>query len=248
MVGAAIKKSGIDRSSLFITTKLWNHQHAAADVEPALDQSLKDLGTDYVDLYLMHWPSAFKSGSEKFPKDKDGKTLTSTTSYVETWKAMEKLTKSGKARAIGVSNFSKKEMETLLKEATITPAAHQMECHPWLQQKEFCEWHKSKGIHVQHYSPFGNQNEIYDSGKNMGKLMVRPCSSSPNTSIQYSNLLMQHRMTPSSSKSARSTTRPAHKSLLPGALRAATPCFLNPRHLRESSRILTVTLSLMRKI
>jgi len=174
MVGAAIKKSGIPRSSLFITTKLWNHQHAPSDVEPALDQSLADLGTDYVDLYLMHWPSAFASGPEKFPKDKDGKARTSDTSYVETWKAMEKLTKSGKARAIGVSNFSRKEMETLLKEASIVPAAHQMECHPWLQQKEFCAWHKEKGIHVQHYSPFGNQNEIYDSGKNMGKLMDDP--------------------------------------------------------------------------
>ena len=111
-------------------------------------------------------------GDNKFPKDKDGKTETSSISYVDTWKAMEKLTSSGKARAIGVSNFSKKELETLLREGSVVPAAHQIECHPWLQQKDFCDWHKEKGIHVQHYSPFGNQNEIYSSGQNMGKLMV----------------------------------------------------------------------------
>ncbi|CAL3963884.1 unnamed protein product [Diplocarpon coronariae] len=175
MVGAAIKKSGIDRSKLFITTKLWNHKHAPSDVEGALDQSLKDLDMDYVDLYLMHWPSAFKPGGRSFPKDAAGKTETAPEiSFVDTWKAMEKLPATGKARAVGVSNFSKSELETLIRESKTVPAAHQMECHPWLQQKDFVNWHKSRGIHVQHYSPFGNQNEIYDSGKNMGKLMDDP--------------------------------------------------------------------------
>jgi diketogulonate reductase-like aldo/keto reductase len=87
---------------------------------------------------------------------------------------MEKLLTTGKAKAIGVSNFSKAELETLLKEGSIVPAAHQLECHPWLQQKEFTQWCQIKGIHIQQYSPFGNQNEIYDSRKNMGKLMVCP--------------------------------------------------------------------------
>ena len=173
MVGAAIKKSGIDRSKLFITTKLWNNSHAPSDVEPALDASLKDLGTPYVDLYLMHWPSPFKSGPSPFPKDSSGKVEVGTTSYVETWKAMEKLLATGKTKAIGISNFSKKEVETILREGSVVPAAHQIELHPWLQQKAFCEWLRGKGIHVQQYSPFGNQNEIYDSGKHMGKLMVR---------------------------------------------------------------------------
>jgi len=174
MVGAAIKKSGIPRSKLFITTKLWNNSHAPADVEPALDASLKDLEMDYVDLFLMHWPSAFKSGDAMFPKDSSGKTEVGDTSYVDTWKAMEKLVATGKTKAIGISNFSKAEVETLLKEGSIVPATHQLECHPWLQQTEFTEWLKSKGIHIQQYSPFGNQNEIYDSGKNLGKLMDDP--------------------------------------------------------------------------
>jgi len=172
MVGAAVKKSGIPRSDLFITTKLWNNSHAPEDVEPALDASL-NLGMDYVDMFLMHWPCAFKSGENMFPK-KDGKMETSDVSYIDTWKAMEKLVKTGKTKAIGISNFSKSEVENLLKEANIVPAAHQIENHPWLQQADFCKWLRSKDIHIQQYSPFGNQNEIYDSGRSMGKLMDEP--------------------------------------------------------------------------
>ena len=172
MVAAAIKKSGVPRSELFITTKLWNNSHSPKDVEPALDASLKDLEMDYVDLFLMHWPVAFKSGNTLSPKDKDGKREIENIPYLDTWKAMEKLVKTGKTKAVGISNFSKAEVETLLKEGSIVPAAHQIECHPWLQQNEFTKWQKSKGIHVQQYSPFGNQNESYESGQSMGKLMV----------------------------------------------------------------------------
>lgn len=87
---------------------------------------------------------------------------------------MEKVLKSGKTKAIGISNFSRAELERLLKEITVVPAVHQLELHPWLQQKDFVGFNKSKGIHITQYSPFGNQNEIYDSGKNMGKLIEDP--------------------------------------------------------------------------
>ena len=140
---------------------------------PALDASLKDLDTDYLDLYLMHWPSPFARGDALMPKE-GSKILTGDADYVDTWKAMEAALKTGKTKAIGISNFSKAEVERLLKETTVVPAAHQIELHPWLQQQAFVQWHKEKGIHVQQYSPFGNQNEIYDGGKNMGKLIDDP--------------------------------------------------------------------------
>ena len=117
--------------------------------------TLKDLETDYLDLYLMHWPAAFSPGRSMIPKGDDGKIQTDNENadYVDTWKAMEKTFKSGHCRAIGVSNFSKAEIERLMKECEVTPAAHQIELHPWLQQNDFTAWHKEKGIHVQQYSP-----------------------------------------------------------------------------------------------
>ncbi|CAD0082956.1 unnamed protein product [Aureobasidium vineae] len=214
-VGSAIKKSGVPRSEIFLVTKIWNNSHAPEDVEAALDTSLSNLGTDYVDLWyvykgtastsqqlpddvstsvsedqdpditlpnsfssnigwLMHWPSAFASGSSLFPKDSNGKVKAGSSDYVETYKAMEKLYKSGKARAIGVSNFSKAEMERLIKETSVVPAVHQLELHPYLQQHEFAEWHRSQGIHVTQYSPFGNSNEVYSKGQNLSKLIEDP--------------------------------------------------------------------------
>ncbi|KAL8706323.1 MAG: hypothetical protein Q9225_007968 [Loekoesia sp. 1 TL-2023] len=122
----------------------------------------------------MHWPNAFARGENMFPTDSNGKTITSDIDYVDTWKAMEKTFKKGKAKAIGISNFSRKETERLLKETEVVPAAHQIEVHPYLQQNEACAWFRSKGIHVQHYSPFGNQNEYYSKGQNMGKLIDDP--------------------------------------------------------------------------
>ncbi|KAJ9627999.1 hypothetical protein H2203_003219 [Taxawa tesnikishii (nom. ined.)] len=174
-VGNAIKQSGVPREQVFITTKLWNNSHHPDDVEAALDASLKDLGVDYIDLYLMHWPSPFARSSELMPKTDDGKGIKpGDTDYIDTYRAMEKCFKSGKAKAIGISNFSKAELERLLQNTSVVPAAHQIECHPWLQQRDFFEWQKSKGIHVTQYSPFGNQNEIYSGGQNMGKLIEDP--------------------------------------------------------------------------
>ena len=187
-MGKAIKASGVPRKEIYLVTKLWNNSHHPDDVEPALDASLKDLDTDYVDLYLMHWPVAFKRGDQLMPKGSNGKMLTEKIDYVDvrlrgssrfmdtktfqTYKAMEKLLKTGKTKAIGISNFSKGEIERLLKETTVVPAAHQLELHPYLQQHEFLKYNTSKGIFITQYSPFGNQNEIY--GSKLGKLVENP--------------------------------------------------------------------------
>jgi len=92
----------------------------------------------------------------------------------DTWQAMESLVDSGKVKNIGISNFNVDEIEQVLKIARIKPAVHQFECHPYLSQKAFLEYHKKQGIQVTAYSPFGNQNEVYDSGKKLGKLVEDP--------------------------------------------------------------------------
>lgn len=87
---------------------------------------------------------------------------------------MEKLVRNGKCKAIGVSNFSKSELENVLKAASVPPAVHQIEIHPYLAQHSFADFHQKHNIHITQYSPFGNQNEIYDSGEGIGKLIDDP--------------------------------------------------------------------------
>ncbi|KAF2095719.1 Aldo/keto reductase [Rhizodiscina lignyota] len=172
-VGRGIKRSGIPREQIFLTTKLWCNAHHPDDVEPALDASLRDLDTDYVDLYLMHYPCAFKRGDNFLPFDSNGRMITDTTPFIETWKAMEKLLETGKTRAIGVSNFSQIEIDKILNEGNVVPAAHQMELHPYLQQRDFVNWHKLKGIHLIQFSPCGNLNDFYREvswGKEIAKM------------------------------------------------------------------------------
>ena len=94
---------GVKREELFITSKLWNTKHAAADVRPALMKTLKDLQLEYLDLYLIHWPIAFKSGDNNFPKDEEGKMLYSDVHYKETWTEMEKAVDKGLLKSIGMS-------------------------------------------------------------------------------------------------------------------------------------------------
>lgn len=113
-MGQGIKESGVAREEVFVGTKLWCNNFHPDDVESALNDSLRDLDTPYVDLLMMHYPCTFARGEERFPRDADGKMISGETSFVDTWKAMEKLVKTGKTKAIGVSNFSKGEIQQLL--------------------------------------------------------------------------------------------------------------------------------------
>ncbi|KAF5302641.1 hypothetical protein FQR65_LT08482 [Abscondita terminalis] len=151
-----IAEGKVKREDLFITSKLWNTYHKPELVEGALKQSLNNLGLEYLDLYLIHWPVGFKEGAELFPIDAEGKTLFSDVDYVDTWKAMEKVFKSGLTKSIGLSNFNKHQIERILEVATVPPSMNQVECHPYLNQKRLLEFCMSKGIFLTAYSPLGS--------------------------------------------------------------------------------------------
>ncbi len=141
-VGKAVRKSGIPREDIFITTKLWNADHD--NPEKALDVSLKRLGTDYADLYLIHWPV-------------EGKRL-------HAWEVLEKLHGEGRCRAIGVSNFTIKHLEELPAHTETLPAVNQVEFNPYLFQKELMEYCFSKGIQLEAYCPLTRGEKLKDPG------------------------------------------------------------------------------------
>lgn len=118
-VGRGIKASGVPREEIFLGTKLWCNNYHPDDVERALDESLANLETPYVDIFMMHYPCTFQRGNERFPRDAQGKMIQGNTTYVDTWKAMEQLLKTGKVRNIGVSNFSKGELVKLMQECSV---------------------------------------------------------------------------------------------------------------------------------
>ncbi|KAJ3106893.1 hypothetical protein HDU97_005380 [Phlyctochytrium planicorne] len=162
-IGDALKEifaSGVSRSDLFITSKLWNTFHNPADVAKAIDITLNDLQLQSLDLYLMHWPISQKNrGDGNSERGPDNKPILLDTPIIETWKAMEALVDAGKVKAIGVSNFTVSKLKALLKEARIKPAVNQVELHPYLPQHELLGYCSQNGIHVTAYSPLGSGRE-----------------------------------------------------------------------------------------
>jgi 2,5-diketo-D-gluconate reductase A len=142
-VGEALKESGLDRGDVFVTTKLNNAAHAPENALEAFDRSLERLGTEYVDLFLIHWPLAMLSN------------------FVDTWKTLEDIYGSGRAKAIGVSNFQLPHLRRLQAETTILPAVNQIEVHPYLTQTELTQFGREHGIVIEAWSPIG-QGRVLD--------------------------------------------------------------------------------------
>eukprot|EP01084_Bolivina_argentea_P186874 322013_1 len=159
-VGAGISAAlaaGIKREDIFITSKLWNTKHAEGDVVPSLKKTLSDLGLEYVDLYLIHWPLTLRSGDENFPKNKDGSMDAGRiVPHLETWKGMEQCVKLGLTKHIGISNFNESQMENIVKNGSIKPVVAQNECHPYLGQVKLIKYCSDNDIVPQSYSPLGN--------------------------------------------------------------------------------------------
>ncbi|MEH7094398.1 aldo/keto reductase [Neobacillus vireti] len=141
-VGKAIKETSVSREELFITTKVWNSDQGYENTLRAFDESLERLGLDYVDLYLIHWPTP------QFDQ------------YVDTYKALEKLYHDGRVKAIGVCNFEVEHLERLLKECEVVPVLNQVECHPYLAQNELKEFCAKHNIYVEAWSPLDQGGEV----------------------------------------------------------------------------------------
>jgi 2,5-diketo-D-gluconate reductase A len=163
-VGGAINGSGIDRSEIYVTTKLWNSNQGRDRARRAFEESLSRLGLDYIDLYLIHWP------------------VPSRDLYVETWETMEELRADGRVRSIGVSNFTEEHLDRLAAQTGTTPVVNQVELHPGYQQHGLRDAHAQRGIVTEAWSPLGQGEYLEDEtlsdiasahGKSTAQVMLR---------------------------------------------------------------------------
>ncbi|MFB4163606.1 aldo/keto reductase [Alteribacillus sp. JSM 102045] len=163
-VGEAIKESNVPKEDIFITTKVWNDEQGFEETLDAFERSLKKLGVNVIDLYLIHWPVPGK--------------------YKETWGALEKLYEEGKVRAIGVSNFTEEHLENLIKEAKVKPMVNQVEFHPRLFQKGLLEYCQNHDIQLEAWRPLGKGDLLGEDvvtriaekhGKTPAQVLIRWC-------------------------------------------------------------------------
>ena len=186
-VGQAIKESGIPREEIFLTTKLWNENHSYDLVLSSFEESLKKLQTDYIDLFLIHWPNPVKFRDNW------------QSANAETWRAMEELYQAGKIKAIGVSNFLPHHFEELKKTATIFPMVNQIFLAPGELQKEVVSYCQEHNVLLEAYSPLGTgkifdvpeMQELFDKyGKTIAQIAIR-------WSLQHGFLPLPKSVTPS---------------------------------------------------
>lgn len=147
----------VTRTDMWITSKLWNTAHSKDDVIPALKQTLNDLQTEYLDLFLIHWPVSLKKGVF-FPQSAQDLVSLDEIPISETWEALEDAVAAGLVKHIGVSNFGKKNLESLISNSKIKPEMNQVESHPYLQQEGLFSFCRSNEIHFTAYAPLGSSD------------------------------------------------------------------------------------------
>lgn len=179
-VGEALRRSGLDRDDVFVTTKVWNTDHGYDETLRAFDKSTGLLGIDEVDLYLIHWPTPARD------------------IYLDSWRALIRLREEGRARSIGVSNFHEAHLRKIVDETGVIPAINQIELHPWLPQAHMRDIDARLGIKTEAWSPLGSGRLIDDPviaevaakhGKSPAQVMVR-------WSIQLGNIVLPKSVTP----------------------------------------------------
>jgi 2,5-diketo-D-gluconate reductase A len=181
-VGRAIAEAGVPRDELFVTTKVWNSNQGYDSTLQAFDASAGKLGLDVVDLELIHWPVAMYD------------------SYVDTWRALERLLADGRVRAIGVSNFQVAHLQRLFDETDVVPAVNQIELHPGLDQAELRAFHAEHGIVTEAWSPMGQGKGLLDDPEVVriaGEVGRTPAQVVLRWSIQLGNVVIPKSATPS---------------------------------------------------
>ena len=163
-VGEAIRSAGVPRNELFITSKLRNGAHQRDAALRAFDDTMKKLGIDRIDLFLIHWP------------------VPSQNKYVEAWKTLVELQKAGRIKSVGVSNFNQDHLERIIGETGVTPVVNQIELHPRFQQRDKREFHARHNIHIESWSPLGSGRLLADPtlekiakkhGKSVAQVIIR---------------------------------------------------------------------------
>jgi 2,5-diketo-D-gluconate reductase A len=179
-VGAAIDSSGLPREDVFVTTKLWNREQGFDSTLAAFDASLKRLGFDYVDLYLIHWP------------------VPAADRFLDTWRAFEQIHEEGRVRTIGVSNFRIEDLERLGRESETRPTVNQVELHPRHQQAELRAWHSEHGVATEAWSPLAQGGLLSD--QTVAEVAARhnrtPAQAILRWHIQLGNIIIPKSVTP----------------------------------------------------
>jgi len=171
-VGEALKSclgKDIQRKDLWVTTKLWNSFHDPKHVREALKKSLSDLGLDYIDLYLIHWPHGFNfegwTNDTFFPKNEDGSIRYSDVDYLDTYLALEPLVDEGLIKHLGFSNFNSEQVQRVLDNSRIKPSVLQVELHPYLTQEKLVKFVTDRGLAVIAYAPLGSPDRPWAQGE-----------------------------------------------------------------------------------